>query len=87
MNPYILIGSRLGLPDAESLLKRLTEWHDAMVAHERRQRTGDRRDECDDECVHAQARELWSEALTTFGRDARELVFLHASATKSRRTA
>lgn len=87
MNPYILIGSRLGVPDTASLLKRLTEWHDAMVAHERRLRTGDRRDKCDDECAHAQARELWAEALTTFGREAHELVFLHASATKIRRAA
>ena len=80
MNPYTLIGSKLGTTDAVSLSQRLTTWHDAMVAHERRLRAGRPGAACDDECAHGQARALWVEALTTFGERAHELSFLRSRA-------
>lgn len=58
-------------PEALHLATRLTAWHDAMVAHERR--PGSR---CDDGCPHADARTLWTEALSVFGTEAHELRFL-----------
>jgi hypothetical protein len=39
MNPYLILGSGAGTNDAQSLSARLSAWHDAMVAHERRLRT------------------------------------------------
>ena len=56
----------------------LTAWHDAMVAHERRLRTGRTTDACDDECPHDEARTLWAEALLTLGSRAGELTFLRS---------
>ena len=79
MNPYALIGATLGVAGTEPLLRRIAEWHDAMVAHERRLR-GRLGDECDDACAHGQARALWSEAVTTFGDRAHELSFLRSRA-------
>ena len=76
MNPYLLIGARLGAPGTEPLLARLAEWHDAMVAHER----AGRGQPCDDDCPHAQARRLWAEAGARFGPRAREFSFLRSRA-------
>src|SRR5688572_11758298 len=56
-----------------------------MVAHERRLRTGTTGDLCDDECPHAEARSLWSEAIEAFGPRAHELKFLHSRAIDSTR--
>jgi hypothetical protein len=86
MNPYVLISSKLGITNAQSLVQRLAQWHDAMVAHERRLGAG-RADACSDDCAHAEARELWAEALATFGRDAQELAFLRTRATTTRKVA
>ena len=80
MNPYVMLGSGLGTNEAAALSARLSAWHDAMVAHERRLRTGRTDDRCDDECPHAEARALWSEAVATFGPRAQELAFLRSRA-------
>ncbi len=80
MNPYAMLGSRVGTTEAASLSARLTAWHDAMVAHERRLRTRTTGDPCDEECPHAEARALWSEALAAFGSRAGELTFLRSRA-------
>lgn len=85
MNPYALLGSVHASPEAASLSARLSAWHDAMVAHERRLRAGTTNDVCDDECPHADARFLWSEAVATFGDRAHELAFLRSRAAASRR--
>lgn len=81
MNPYATLGSGIGTNDAMSLAARLSAWHDAMVVHERRLRAGRADDACDDECPHAEARALWSEALEAFGARASELTFLRTRAT------
>ena len=78
MNPYVMLGSGIGTSEAASLSARLAAWHDAMVAHERRLRTGRTADTCDDECPHVEARTLWAEALATFGPRAGELTFLRS---------
>ena len=80
MSPYESLGSSDGTAEAASLSVRLTAWHDAMVAHERRLRTGRTIDACDDECPHIEARALWSEALATLGPRASELTFLRSRA-------
>ena len=80
MSPYAFLGSSVGTTEAASLCVRLTAWHDAMVAHERRLRTGRTTDACDDECPHAEARTLWTEARTTLGPRASELTFLRSRA-------
>ena len=36
MSPYVVLGSSVGTAEAAALCVRLTAWHDAMVAHERR---------------------------------------------------
>jgi hypothetical protein len=84
MNPYAMLSSGLGTNDAVSLSARLSAWHDAMVAHERRLRSETPGDPCDDECPHAEARGLWSEAVATFGARARELAFLRSRAQEDR---
>ena len=81
MNPYAVIGTSMGRTEAVSLGIRLSAWHDAMVAHERQ--AG--KDECDDECPHAEAGTLWVEALETFGPRAYELTFLHSRGNKAHR--
>jgi hypothetical protein len=83
VNPYLILGSGPGTREATSLGARLSAWHDAMVAHERRLRIGTMHDVCDDECPHAEARTLWSEAKAIFGRRARELRFLRSRANES----
>jgi hypothetical protein len=83
MNPYVMLGSGFGTNEATALSARLSAWHDAMVAHERRLRAGRTGDSCDDECPHAEARALWSEAVATFGSRAHELTFLRSRANAS----
>jgi hypothetical protein len=80
MNLYTNLSSGLGARDATDLGARLSSWHDAMVAHERRLRSGVASDACDDECPHAEAQALWSEAVTAFGERAQELTFLRSRA-------
>jgi hypothetical protein len=80
MSPYAILGSSVGTAEAAALCVRLTAWHDAMVAHERRLRTGRTTDACDDECPHDEARTLWAEALATLGSRAGELTFLRSRA-------
>ena len=80
MTPYAMLGSNIGTHEAASLSSRLSAWHDAMVAHERRLRAGRTDDTCGDECPHADARTLWSEALQAFGERAQELTFLRSRA-------
>ena len=80
MNPYLMLGSGIGTSEALSLSARLAAWHDAMVAHERRLRSGRTAATCDDECPHVEARTLWAEALATFGPRAGELTFLRSRA-------
>jgi hypothetical protein len=83
MNPYLALCSSLGTNDADSLSARLSAWHDAMVAHERRLGAARSNDTCDDECPHADARTLWSEAIEIFGTRAHELTFLRSRANDS----
>jgi hypothetical protein len=85
MTPYLILASGLGTPEATSLSARLSTWHDAMVAHERRLRTGRGTEVCHDHCPHAEARTLWPEARTTFGSRAHELTFLRSRANESGR--
>jgi hypothetical protein len=87
MNPYTILSSGVGTQEAAALSSRLSEWHDAMVAHERRLRAGTTSDACDDECPHAEARLLWSDALATFGDRAKQLAFLRSVAQYARRSA
>ena len=85
MNPYTILSSGLGTHEASALSARLSAWHDAMVAHERRLRAGTSSDACDDECPHAEARALWSDAVAAFGARAQQLRFLRSRAQDTRR--
>ena len=67
MNLYSIVGSVDGTPDAAELRARLAMWHDEMVAHERKLRSGRTGEACDEECPHAEARMLWVEALDAIG--------------------
>ena len=78
MNPYAIVGSSNGTAEAASLRARLMAWHDAMVAHERRLRSGQTTDACDDECPHVEARTLWAEVSAMVGPRASELTFLRS---------
>lgn len=80
MNPYGIVGSGIGTANAASLRARLMAWHDAMVAHERRVRSGHTTDGCDDECPHVEARALWAEVSAMLGSRANELTFLRSRA-------
>ena len=80
MNPYTTLTAGQTTLEATALAARLSAWHDAMVAHERRLRSGLIADACDDECPHAEAPALWSEAVATFGLAAQELAFLRSRA-------
>jgi hypothetical protein len=84
MNPYAVLSSGAGPHDATALSARLAAWHDTMVAHERKLRSGTTSDACNDECPHVEARALWSEAVATFGRRAQELTFLRSRAQDTR---
>lgn len=79
MKPYTMLASN-GPDDVMSLVARLSAWHDAMVAHERRLHHGPPGGGCDDECPHAEARSLWAEAVAAFGPRANELGFLRSRA-------
>ena len=81
MNPYAALGNHVGTTEAASLSERLAAWHDEMVAHERRLRSADKGGSCHDECPHAEARELWTEAVAVFGGRAEQLSFLRSAAT------
>src|SRR5689334_5078869 len=83
MNLYTMVGAGIGSPAAAALRARLVAWHDAMVAHERKIRAGRAGRVCDEECPHAEARHLWSEAVETFGEAARGLTFLRTRATEA----
>lgn len=85
MTPYTILSSGVGTQEAADLSARLSAWHDAMVAHERKLRSGATKDACDDECPHAEARALWPEAVATFGARAHDLVFLSSRAQNTRR--
>ena len=87
MNLYAIVSSGLTTHEALVLSERLSAWHDAMVAHERRLRSSAGLDACDDECPHAEARALWPEAVATFGARAQELTFLRSRAQSSALTA
>jgi len=63
------------------LADRLIVWHDEMVAHERRLRTSQMEDICDEDCPHSEAGVLWEAALKAFGARAHELTFLRSRAT------
>jgi hypothetical protein len=76
VNLYRRIGYAHGSPEALELAERLSSWHDAMVAHERRMPES----RCDDECPHADAGALWREATQVFGATASELRFLASRA-------
>lgn len=79
MNQYTQISLRATAPEASSLSARLSAWHDQMVAHERRLRD-QHSATCDESCPHAEARDLWAEALAVFGADAWNLLFLRSRA-------
>ena len=74
MNIYRVIGNSIGTSEAIDLGERLTEWHDAMVTHERKRRSVGTH--CDDRCPHANARDLWLAAVDVFGDRALELAYL-----------
>ena len=80
MNPYGVVSSGIGTVEAESLRGRLMAWHDAMVAHERRLRSGQSTDVCNDECPHVEARTLWAETAAMLGARANSLTFLRSRA-------
>ena len=80
VNPYAIVGSGSGTAEAASLQARLTAWHDAMVAHERRLRLGHTTDVCDEDCPHVEARTLWAEVSAMLGSRADELTFLRSRA-------
>lgn len=82
-NPYAVLGASLGISGTEPLLRRIAEWHDTMVAHERVARY----EACDSDCPHGQARQLWAEASARFGRDALHLSFLRSRAKPLRKAA
>jgi hypothetical protein len=82
-NLYTMLNSGMDVHEATGLCARLSAWHDAMVAHERRLRARVASDGCDDECPHAEARALWSEAVAVFGEQARDLTFLRSRAQAS----
>jgi hypothetical protein len=80
MNPYVTVGSGIGTPEAASLGARLMAWHDEMVAHERKLRSGRSNDGCEDDCPHVEAQLLWAEAMAMLGPRAGELTFLRSRA-------
>ena len=75
MTIYLMIGNNIGTPEAVELGERLSAWHDAMVAHERRGAGSAR---CAEDCPHAEAAVLWNDAVRTFGPYAADLKFLRS---------
>lgn len=76
MNPYARLSSGSDVPGAADLCERLSAWHDAMVEHERRLRARRDADACDEDCPHAEATALWSDAVAILGDRAATLTFL-----------
>lgn len=66
--------------DTRELARTLTEWHDAMVLHQRHVRRAGVRAACSAECPHATAAELWKEARQVLGPAADRLEFLRECA-------
>lgn len=77
MNLYTIVSSGVGSAEAAALSRRLSAWHDAMVAHERKIRFGRTDEICDEECPHADAQAL---AAATFGPRAQDLTLLRTHA-------
>ena len=67
MNPYAMLGAGTRTNEAASLSARLSAWHDAMVAHERRLRAGGTNDVCARRRPHADAPGLWCDGVARFG--------------------
>lgn len=80
MSMYKLIETAEGLRAPSDLAERLVAWHDAMVTHERGRRASQSSLQCDDECPHVEARELWAEAVAVLGDSAHDLTFLRSRA-------
>jgi hypothetical protein len=80
VNLYTSIASRIASPEAAALSERLSAWHDAMVAHERRLASGRGFDACNDDCPHEDAEILWEDAVRVFGENAAECEFLRSRA-------
>jgi hypothetical protein len=78
VSPYQAIAHRVGSIDAVELGRRLSSWHDRMVAHERRARSS--RQPCDDACPHAESIDLWQRAFEILGEAAERLTFLQTTA-------
>jgi hypothetical protein len=78
---YQAVAHRVGSIDALALGRRLSSWHDRMVAHERRARSS--RQACDDACPHAESIELWRDALQFLGDAAERLTFLKTTAAEA----
>lgn len=85
MNLYTMVATSIGSAEAAELGARLADWHDAMVAHERRAREDEASLSCHEECPHAEAPGLWQEALAVFGRGADEFRFLRKHAARAAR--
>jgi len=66
--------------DTRELARALTEWHDAMVLHQRHVRRAGVRVACSAECPHATAAALWKEAREVLGQAADRLEFLRECA-------
>jgi hypothetical protein len=75
---YQAIAHRVGSTDALELGRRLSSWHDRMVAHERLARSS--RQRCDEACPHAESIDLWAGALEILGDAAERLTFLKDTA-------
>ena len=86
MSHYIAIAHQVGSPDALALGRQLAAWHDRMVTHQRVLLTTVGRG-CDDACPHADAVELWLEAVNRFGEAADRLTFLKGIANGTREPA
>jgi hypothetical protein len=75
---YHAIAHRIGSSHALELSRRLSSWHDRMVAHERRAQTSSQ--DCDEACPHAESIELWQAAVEIVGEAADRLTFLKTTA-------
>ncbi|MGE0464393.1 MAG: hypothetical protein AB7Q16_23745 [Vicinamibacterales bacterium] len=81
LHVYRHLANRVGTNDALSLAHDLSRWHDQMVRHERTIKAlGFSGCDGEDDCPHAQARELWRQAQDVFGSEAEALAYLSASA-------
>lgn len=78
MSHYQALAHRIGSTGAVELGRRLSSWHDRMVAHERLARSSQQ--PCDEACPHAESIELWQGALEILGDAAERLTFLKTTA-------